>query len=683
MAKSCCDDGGGPASNICFAGFPFAVGNFASHVSERCSVIVMIGVGALVVMLSAHILYVDEVITLCWLGTLVNIMLSIVKLWLAQHAIHRKALMADALHGLGDTIAEIVTAAAYTEAARPPDHEHPWGHGKIESVGAACVSCVLMYISVSMGWESLTTLAPIVFSKFRRMSSRDDVPAFADVAGKPVIQEEATANETDDTVAEAKTNCERTLVRRAAIAVTLASVVLKETLFMATLRAGERLESNLVMVTAWHHRSDSLAAIVALASQLGASVGHEYLDPVGSGAVASMIGNSAIGNLFESFNDLIDFNSASENASGRTSCGREALTQTIATVQGVRNHTLRTRRMGPYCLVDVTIVVDARISASAASMIAEGVHDRVVGDFKPYVTDVVVHVDPEGSPQSHRLETHAETDFLGDAIVSPEDIEWQIREVLMSVGDSHPDLPRIAEVSELQTYYYITDELHSAKDDTAAPSPPSPYVDVKVDVRLSSDDVTIRSATLVARAARASVLAAFPSIVRDIDVDLELAETTPVAASDLDGEKHIEFDEDGQSLRTSSSTRAASSVGMTSFTTSPFVREAGSLAKGQQTHGCWADDTSPISRSPFSTFRTAGLAAPRPSSRTSGAVGGSVGDAAGGTDECHDRARGTLQRMTLIWERGCESRQALVRPTLRHEDKSTWRPVRSHGGEGR
>ena len=27
--------------------------------------------------------------------------------------------------------------------------------------------------------------------------------------------------------------------------------------------------------------------------------------------------------------------------------------------------------MGPFCLVDVTIVVDARISASAASMIAE------------------------------------------------------------------------------------------------------------------------------------------------------------------------------------------------------------------------------------------------------------------------------------------------------------------------
>ena len=64
--------------------------------------------------------------------------------------------------------------------------------------------------------------------------------------------------------------------------------------------------------------------------------------------------------------------------------------------------------MGRFCLVDVTIVVDARISASAASVLAEAVHDRLIEDFRPRVTDVLVHVDPDGSPQSHRLETHAE-----------------------------------------------------------------------------------------------------------------------------------------------------------------------------------------------------------------------------------------------------------------------------------
>ncbi|CAE8720954.1 unnamed protein product, partial [Polarella glacialis] len=111
-------------------------------------------------------------------------------------------------------------------------------------------------------------------------------------------------------------------------------------------------------------------------------------------------------------------------------CNRAALARTIASVQGVRNHTLRTRRMGPYCLVDVTIIVDARISASAASMIAETLHDRVIVDFRPAVTDVLVHVDPDGSPQSHRLETHAEATSVMDAI-NPEEVEALVRAALL------------------------------------------------------------------------------------------------------------------------------------------------------------------------------------------------------------------------------------------------------------
>merc|ERR1719401_424259 len=140
------------------------------------------------------------------------------------------------------------------------------------------------------------------------------------------------------------------------------------------------------------------------------------------------------------------------------------LSRSIADVQGVRNHTLRTRRMGPYCLVDATIVVDARISASAASMIAEAVHDRVLADFRPFVTDVLVHVDPEGSPQSHRLETHSEA--LQSAAeaerlrgIGPEDLEAQVREALLSLAAERPELPAIAEVTELQSYYYMEEVL--------------------------------------------------------------------------------------------------------------------------------------------------------------------------------------------------------------------------------
>ncbi|CAJ1347971.1 unnamed protein product, partial [Effrenium voratum] len=65
------------------------------------------GAFAVVSLLSAAILQVDDIIRLFWLGTLANVVLSVTKLGLAQVTLHQKALVADAVHGLGDTAAEV------------------------------------------------------------------------------------------------------------------------------------------------------------------------------------------------------------------------------------------------------------------------------------------------------------------------------------------------------------------------------------------------------------------------------------------------------------------------------------------------------------------------------------------------------------------------------------------------
>eukprot|EP00439_Symbiodinium_sp_Y106_P029828 s2156_g3.t1 len=114
-----------------------------------------------VFLLALAILQVDDIMSLFWLGSVVNVALSVTKMGLAQATVHHKALMADAVHGLGDTAAE-VTALAYAEAARPPDKEHPWGHGKIESMGAVGVTGILLYIAFSMGYDSIVSLAPLL-----------------------------------------------------------------------------------------------------------------------------------------------------------------------------------------------------------------------------------------------------------------------------------------------------------------------------------------------------------------------------------------------------------------------------------------------------------------------------------------------------------------------------------------
>ena len=49
----------------------------------------------------------------------------------------------------------------------------------------------------------------------------------------------------------------------------VASIVLKELAFRLTIRVGTRLKSQVLIANAWHHRSDALSSIAALAGVLG------------------------------------------------------------------------------------------------------------------------------------------------------------------------------------------------------------------------------------------------------------------------------------------------------------------------------------------------------------------------------------------------------------------------------
>ena len=73
-----------------------------------------------------------------------------------------------------------------------------------------------------------------------------------------------------------------------AISVAVASIVLKELAFRMTIRVGTRLKSQVLIANAWHHRSDALSSIAALAGVLGAVFGYSVMD-VFAGVVVSLL----------------------------------------------------------------------------------------------------------------------------------------------------------------------------------------------------------------------------------------------------------------------------------------------------------------------------------------------------------------------------------------------------------
>src|SRR3954463_13501986 len=67
-------------------------------------------------------------------------------------------LIAEALHSGTDLVAAILTFYAVRVAVRPPDREHPWGHGKAEHLAALGEAGFLALASLYIGFRSLDRL---------------------------------------------------------------------------------------------------------------------------------------------------------------------------------------------------------------------------------------------------------------------------------------------------------------------------------------------------------------------------------------------------------------------------------------------------------------------------------------------------------------------------------------------
>src|SRR4051794_19413112 len=68
-------------------------------------------------------------------------------------------LLAESLHSATDLVAAVLTFLAIRVAGRPPDREHPYGHGKAEHLAALGEGAVLCLVSALIAYRSIDRLA--------------------------------------------------------------------------------------------------------------------------------------------------------------------------------------------------------------------------------------------------------------------------------------------------------------------------------------------------------------------------------------------------------------------------------------------------------------------------------------------------------------------------------------------
>jgi cation diffusion facilitator family transporter len=77
---------------------------------------------------------------------------------LAGFATGSLALISDAAHSLFDVVATTITYLAIKAADKPADEEHPFGHGKVESVAALAETAFLFVLSGAVAYEGIRRL---------------------------------------------------------------------------------------------------------------------------------------------------------------------------------------------------------------------------------------------------------------------------------------------------------------------------------------------------------------------------------------------------------------------------------------------------------------------------------------------------------------------------------------------
>ncbi|NUL82864.1 MAG: cation transporter [Armatimonadetes bacterium] len=252
------------------------------------------------------------------------------------------ALVADAIESGGDLVTGLVVWAGLRYAAKPPDDNHPYGHGKAEPLASVVVSAAL-----------LLSAAIIVYQSIKHILTPHALP-------EPFT-----------------------------IFVLIGVVAIKETMYRIVHRAGKKIGSGAVMLDAWHHRGDaitSLAVFFGILIALYFGPGYEAADDWAALVAAGVIAYNAYRLGRPAIDELTDV--APDPAI------EAAVRQAAENVPGVLGtDKCFVRKMGLDYYVDLHVEVDGSLSVSSGHQIAHDVKDAIRA-AQPRVVEALIHIEP-------------------------------------------------------------------------------------------------------------------------------------------------------------------------------------------------------------------------------------------------------------------------------------------------
>jgi len=274
-------------------------------------------------------------------GIWLNLVLAIVKfaggIWGGTYV-----LIADGIESMLDVFSSALVWAGFRVAARPPDDDHPYGHGKAEPLAAMAVGLVIL---AAAGWIAVHAVHEIVTP--HRAPHWATLPLLAGIVG-----------------------VKWWFSRRMA-------------------RVGESEGSTGLGVEAWHHYADAItsaAAFVGIGISVTCGKGFETADDWAALVACGVIVFNGLAIFNRSLNDVMD--------TAVPQAFEDEVRAVAVVVDGVSGlDKCRVRKSGLSHFVDIHVVVDPHLTVREGHDIAHAVKDALL--HSPLrITDVSVHIEP-------------------------------------------------------------------------------------------------------------------------------------------------------------------------------------------------------------------------------------------------------------------------------------------------
>ena len=289
------------------------------------------------------------------LAVAINLLLAIGKIVTGVFG-NSYALIADGIESTADIFSSLIVWGGLRIAVKPADANHPFGHGKAESIAAVVVSLMLLGAALLIAVQSI-----------REIRTPHHAPEWF------------------------------TLV------VLLGVIAIKETLYRLVFKVAHSLESSSLKGDAWHHRSDALtsvAAFIGISIALLGGPGFESADDWAALAACSVITWNGLRLLRGALDEVMDASAPAEIV---------GLVRRLAGgVEGVAEiEKCRIRKSGLHLSMDIHVAVDGGLSVDRGHAIAHQVKDRLLDSQLP-INDVSVHIEPFKNHPTNRQSSRSD-----------------------------------------------------------------------------------------------------------------------------------------------------------------------------------------------------------------------------------------------------------------------------------